>query len=92
VRGCDLKADALDATGRQDLQRLVAASGVAAPQTSEPSHARVPADRDVTEYEIDVESSTGRHRATLTDRDLDGPAGPLIRFLQQRARPMALDS
>jgi hypothetical protein len=44
----------------------------------------------VTEYEIDVESPAGRHRARLTDRDLDGPAGPLVRFLQKHARPMGL--
>ena len=87
VRACDLTPDSLDAHSREELERLVAASGLAARDIAASSSPHSKTSRDVTQYDIEIELPAGRRRATLTDHDLDGPAGPLIAFLQKRARP-----
>ncbi len=88
VRACDLRLKSLDAQSREELERLVAASGLSARDIPASSGPHAKASRDFTEYDIEIESTAGRRSAALTDDDLDGPAGPLIAFLQKRARPL----
>ena len=87
VRGCDLDLDALAPTQRAEIDRLIAASGLANTPAAKPQSKG----RDLMQYEITIESTAGTIRADLTDLDLDDKVEPLVAFLQTRAGPMPLD-
>ena len=87
VRGCDLDLEALTPKQRAEVERLVAASGLANTPAAKPKSKG----RDLMQYEITIESASGTTRADLTDFDLDDKTEPLVTFLQKRAGPVALD-
>lgn len=87
VRGCDIDVEALDPKPRAALEKLLAASGLAAGAVARPATMA----RDLTQFEITIESASGTTQATLTDLDLDDKTEPLVTFLQKRAGPVPLE-
>ena len=87
VRGCDLDVESLAPKQRAEVDRLIAASGLANTPAAKPKSKG----RDLMQYEITIESASGTIRADLTDLDLDDKTEPLVTFLQKRAGPVALD-
>ena len=65
----------------------MAASGLATGAVARPASKG----RDLTQFEITIESASGATQAILTDLDLDDRTEPLVAFLQKRAGPVALD-
>ncbi|HEV7670298.1 MAG TPA: protealysin inhibitor emfourin [Thermoanaerobaculia bacterium] len=91
VRGVELKPETLDSKERAQLERLVERSGLtakgdkaAAPKPASPA-------RDLTNYEIEIESSDGTARHELDDLDLPPEVAPLVTLLQKHSRPIPLD-
>lgn len=87
LRGCDIDVEALAPKQRAEVDRLVTASGLTGGAVAK----RPPMARDLTQFEITIESASGTTQATLTDLDLDGKTEPLVTFLQKRAGPVRLD-
>ncbi len=93
LRGCELAPDSLDSRERAQLERLVEQSGLAAKEGQEGASAPKPASaaRDLTNYEVEIESAAGTARFELDDLDLPPEVAPLVTFLQKHSRPMPLD-
>ena len=90
VRGCELVPETLDSRERAQLERLVERSGLAAKDAaSAPKPAS--AARDQTNFEIEIETSSGTARHELDDLDLPPEVAPLVTLLQKHARPIPLD-
>ena len=87
VRGCDLNVESLDPKQRAEVDRLVTASGLATGAVTRPASRG----RDLTQFEITIESVSGSTHSNLTDLDLDDKIEPLVAFLQRHAGPVPLD-
>ncbi len=93
IRGCEIVPEALGNRERAQLERLIEQSGLAAKGKENATPATKPASpaRDLTNYEIEIESATGTARFELDDLDLAPEVAPLVTLLQKHARPMPLD-
>lgn len=90
VRGCELLSEALDSRERSQLERLVEQSGLVAPDAATAPKPASPA-RDLTNFEIEIETRSGTSRHELDDLDLPPEVAPLVTFLQKHSRPIPLD-
>lgn len=86
VAGCDLDTRSLPAAEAAELERLVAASGLAGLVGATQEPGRGPA-RDLRVYVVVVECGPRTSRAVFDDATVPAPAAPLLEFLQNRARP-----
>lgn len=93
IRGCELVPETLDSRERAQLERLVERSGLAAKGEKSAASAPKPASaaRDQTNFEIEIETSSGTTRHELDDLDLPPEVAPLVTLLQKHARPIPLD-
>lgn len=86
VVGCELDTRTLPAAEAAELERLVAASGLAEWIGAIPVPGPGPA-RDLRVYVVVVECGPRTSRAVFDDATVPAPAEPLLEFLQDRARP-----
>ena len=86
VKGCVLDADDLAPTERQELESLVAASGLAGSLERLSS-----AGRDLRQYAVVIERGAMEERLDCDERSVPETARPLIAFLSARARPQPPD-
>ena len=84
VRGVDLDTEALDAALVNRLQTLVAASGIHGQETTYSS-----VERDLRQYEIVIRNEGVVASLACDDETVPAKARPLIRFLIERAGPVA---
>ena len=82
LKGCTIEAADLAPDERQELESLVAASGL-----SESFERFSSAGRDLRQYEIVIEQHATVHRIVCDDRSVPESARPLLAFLVARARP-----
>jgi hypothetical protein len=82
LKGCTIEAADLAPEERQELESLVAASGL-----SESFEQFSSAGRDLRQYEIVIEQHATVHRIVCDDRSVPESARPLLAFLVARARP-----
>ena len=87
VKGVDLDSSKLDATQAQQLEGLVAASGIQG-NTS----VRTQAARDQFQYEITIEQNNQVSKLSFDDHTVPAVAQALYAYLKPQARPMPLDS
>jgi hypothetical protein len=90
VRGCELAPETLDSRERAQLERLVEQSGLTA-KDAVPVAKSAPGARDLTNFEIEIETNTGTSRHELDDLDLPPEVAPLVTLLQKHSRPIPLD-
>lgn len=90
IRGCELAPETLDSRDRAQLERLVERSGLAVKDAVHAVKAASPA-RDLTNFEIEIETSAGTFRHELDDLDLPPEVAPLVTLLQKHSRPIPLD-
>lgn len=90
VRGCELTPETLDSRERAQFERLVERSGLTTQDAVPAAKAASPA-RDLTNFEIEIETSSGTTRHELDDLDLPPEVAPLITLLQKHSRPIPLD-
>ncbi|HXU30826.1 MAG TPA: protealysin inhibitor emfourin [Thermoanaerobaculia bacterium] len=90
IRGCELTPESLDSRERAQLERLVERSGLAA-KGDAPAPKPASAARDLTNFEIEIETSSGTVRTELDDLDLPPEVAPLVTLLQKHSRPIPLD-
>ncbi|MEP7011830.1 MAG: protealysin inhibitor emfourin [Acidobacteriota bacterium] len=90
IRGCELVPEALDSRERAQLERLVERSGLA-DKDATPAPKAASSARDLTNYEIEIETSSGTVRTELDDLDLPPEVAPLVTLLQKHSRPIPLD-
>jgi hypothetical protein len=81
----DLDTARLSAAEARELERLVAQSDLRALSAKGPASAR-----DLTTYEITVESADGVVRATFDDMTVPAQLEPLLEHLRAQARPRSL--
>lgn len=91
VRGCELTPEALDSRERAQLERLVERSGLTA-KDAVPAAKSDSGARDLTNFEIEIETSSGTSRHELDDLDLPPEVAPLVTLLQKHSRPIPLDN
>ena len=82
LKGCTIEAADLAPEERQELESLVAASGL-----SESFEQFSSAGRDLRQYEIVIEQHATVQRMACDDRSVPEAARPLLAFLVARARP-----
>jgi hypothetical protein len=82
IKGCTIDAADLTPSDRQELESLVAASGL-----SESFERFSSAGRDLRQYEIVIEQHATVQRIACDDRSVPESARPLLAFLVARARP-----
>jgi hypothetical protein len=82
LKGCTIEAADLAPEERQELESLVAASGL-----SESFEQFSSAGRDLRQYEIVIEQHATVQRIVCDDRSVPESARPLLAFLVARARP-----
>ena len=82
LKGCTIDAADLAPDDRQELESLVAASGL-----SESFEQFSSAGRDLRQYEIGIEQHATVQRIVCDDRSVPDAARPLLAFLVARARP-----
>jgi len=86
VKGCVIDAADLAPGERQELESLVAASGL-----TESSESFSAAGRDLRQYDIVIEHDATVQRLACDERSVPEAARPLITFLSARARPQPPD-
>jgi hypothetical protein len=86
IKGCQIDPSDLAQDDRQELESLVAGSGVTASfeQFSESG-------RDLRQYEIMIERDAAVQRIACDDRSVPEAIRPLVAFLVARARPQSPD-
>ena len=82
LKGCTIDTADLAADERQELESLIAASGL-----TESLERFSSAGRDLRQYEIVIEQHATVHRIVCDDRSVPESARPLVAFLAARARP-----
>ena len=82
LKGCTIDAADLAPDERQELESLVAASGL-----TESLERFSSAGRDLRQYEIVIEQHATVQRIVCDDRSVPDAARPLLAFLVARARP-----
>ena len=82
LKGCTIEATDLAPDERQELESLVAASGL-----TESFERFSPAGRDHRQYEIVINQDEVVRRIVCDDRSVPEAARPLLAFLVARARP-----
>jgi len=82
LKGCTIDAADLAPGERQELESLVAASGL-----SESFERFSSAGRDLRQYEIVIEKHATVQRIVCDDRSVPESVRPLLAFLVARARP-----
>ena len=82
LKGCTIEAADLAPEERQELESLVAASGL-----GESFERFSSAGRDLRQYEIVIEQHANVQRMACDDRSVPEAARPLLAFLVARARP-----
>jgi hypothetical protein len=82
LKGCTIEAADLAPEERQELESLVAASGL-----SESFERFSSTGRDLRQYEIVIEQHATVQRIVCDDRSVPESARPLLAFLVARARP-----
>jgi len=87
LKGCTIDAADLAPDERQELESLVAASGL-----SESFEQFSSAGRDLRQYEIVIEEHATVRRIVCDDRSVPESARPLLAFLVARARPQPFDA
>jgi len=86
VKGCVIDAAGLAAADRQELESLVAASGL-----TESSELFAATGRDLRQYDIVIERDAAVQRLSCDERSVPEAARPLVAFLAARARPQPPD-
>lgn len=86
VKGCVIDAASLAPDERQELESLVAASGL-----TESGESFSAAGRDLRQYDIMIEHDAAVQRLACDERTVPEAARPLITFLSARARPQPPD-
>ena len=82
LKGCTIDAADLAPDERQELESLVAASGL-----TESLERFSSAGRDLRQYEIVIERDAKVQRIVCDDRSVPESARPLVAFLVARAQP-----
>jgi len=82
LKGCTIEATDLAPEERQELESLVAASGL-----TESFERFSSAGRDLRQYEIVIEQHASVQRIVCDDRSVPEVMRPLLAFLVARARP-----
>lgn len=82
VKGCVIDAADLAPAERQELESLVAASGLA-----ESSERLSGAGRDLRQYDLVIEQGAEVQRLCCDERSVPEASRPLVAFLSARARP-----
>lgn len=86
IKGCVIDATTLAPAERQELESLVAASGLTS------SLERLSASgRDLRQYDVVIEHDAAVQRLCCDERSVPETARPLVAFLSQRARPQPPD-
>jgi hypothetical protein len=91
IRGVELKPEDLGSKERAQLERLVEKSGLAEKGKKKATAKPASSARDLTNYEIEIESASGTARVELDDLDLPPEVEPLVTLLQKHSKPMPLD-
>ena len=86
LKGCAIDAADLAPDERQELESLVAASGL-----SESFERFSSAGRDLRQYEIVIEQNAAVQRIVCDDHSVPEATRPLVAFLSARARPQPPD-
>jgi hypothetical protein len=86
IKGCTIDATDLSPDDRQELDSLVAASGL-----TESSESFSSAGRDLRQYEIVIERDARVQRIVCDDHSVPEATRPLVAFLSARARPQPPD-
>jgi hypothetical protein len=86
VKGCVIDAADLAPGERQELESLVASSGL-----TESSGVFSAAGRDLRQYDIVIEHDGAVQRLCCDERSVPEAARPLVTFLAARARPQPPD-
>ena len=86
LKGCTIDATDLAPDERQELESLVAASGL-----SESFERFSPTGRDLRQYEIVIEQDAAVRRIVCDDHSVPEATRPLVAFLSARARPQPAD-
>ena len=83
LKGIDLDTGALEESEARELEALARASGIEGAQAFTTEGAR-----DLHRYEITIEHDDGVASLSCDDGSVPAAAGPLLRYLRNRARPM----
>ena len=86
VKGCVIDAAGLAPGERQELESLVAASGL-----TESSELFSGAGRDLRQYDIMIEHDAAVQRLSCDERSVPEAVRPLVAFLSARSRPQPPD-
>jgi len=86
LKGCTIDATDLAPDERQELESLIATSGL-----TESLERFSPTGRDLRQYEIVIEQDAAVQRIACDDRSVPEAARPLVAFLAARARPQSPD-
>ncbi len=86
IKGCVIDAADLAPAERQELESLVAATGL-----TESLEQFSSAGRDLRQYDIEIEHDAGVLRLCCDERSVPETARPLVAFLSTRARPQPPD-
>ena len=87
IKGCTIDAADLAPGERQELDALVAASGL----TGSLAHVST-VGRDLRQYDIVIERGAATQRICYDERSVPEAARPLVGFLSARARPLPPDA
>ena len=86
LKGCTIDATDLAPDERQELETLIAASGL-----TESFDRFSEAGRDLRQYEIVIEQDATVRRIVCDDHSVPEATRPLVAFLSARARPQPVD-
>ena len=86
LKGCTIDATDLAADERQELESLIAASGL-----TESFDRFSETGRDLRHYEIVIEQDAAVRRIVCDDHSVPAATRPLVAFLSARARPQPAD-
>ncbi len=86
IKGCVIDTTEIAPADRQELEALVAASGL-----MESLERFSASGRDLRQYDVVIESDAGVQRLSCDERSVPEAARPLVAFLSDRARPQPPD-